>query len=78
MNEAVQADRVVVIDRGAIVIDGTPKEVFSNITLLKSAGLDVPQTTELVDELRKSGIDLPEGILTVEECVNAISEYLGK
>jgi energy-coupling factor transport system ATP-binding protein len=76
MNEAVQADRVVVIDRGAIVIDGTPKEVFSNITLLKSAGLDVPQTTELVDELRKSGIDLPEGILTVEECVNAISKYL--
>jgi energy-coupling factor transport system ATP-binding protein len=78
MNEAVQADRVVVIDRGAIVIDGTPKEVFSNITLLKSAGLDVPQTTELADELRKSGIDLPEGILTVDECVNAISQYLEK
>jgi energy-coupling factor transport system ATP-binding protein len=76
MNEAVQADRVIVIDHGAILIDGTPKEVFSNITLLKSVGLDVPQTTELVSELQKSGITLPDSILTVEECVQALSKIL--
>jgi energy-coupling factor transport system ATP-binding protein len=76
MNEAVQADRVVVMDHGAIVMDGTPKEVFSQIELLKSVRLDVPQVAELIYELRNNGLDLPDGILTVEECVTALSKLL--
>lgn len=76
MNEAVQAGRVVVIDGGSVLLDGTPREVFSNVALLKSVGLDVPQATELADELRKAGVRLPEGILTAEECVEAISKLL--
>jgi energy-coupling factor transport system ATP-binding protein len=76
MNEAVQADRVVVMDHGAIVMDGTPKEVFSQIELLKSVRLDVPQAAELIYELRNNGLNLPDGILTVEECVTALSKLL--
>ena len=76
MNEAVQADRVVVMDHGAVISDGTPKEVFRNIALLKSVGLDVPQVTELVHELRKTGLRLPEDILTVDECIRALSAIL--
>ncbi|MDD6033968.1 MAG: energy-coupling factor transporter ATPase, partial [Oscillospiraceae bacterium] len=72
MDEAVQADRVVVIDGGVILRDGTPKEVFSQVELLKSVGLDVPQVTELVHELRAEGVPLPEDILTEEECFQAI------
>ena len=76
MNEAVQADRVAVMDHGALIADGTPKEVFRNIALLKSVGLDVPQVTELVHELRKTGLRLPEDILTVDECIGALSALL--
>ena len=72
MDEAVNADRTIVIDKGEIVIDGSPKEVFKNVELLKSLGLDVPQVTELIYELRKNGINLPDDILTVEDCYNAI------
>ena len=76
MNEAVQADRVVVMDRGSIVSDGAPREVFGNVSLLRSVGLDVPQATELVDELRKCGLNLPEDVLTAEECVKVLSKLL--
>lgn len=76
MNEAVQADRVVVIDRGRILTDGTPKEVFRNIPLLRGVGLDVPQTTELTAQLRDAGVPLPDDVLTVEECVEAVSRLL--
>jgi energy-coupling factor transport system ATP-binding protein len=76
MDEAVRADRVVVMENGSIIIDGKPREVFGNITLLKSVGLDVPQAAELCYELRKCGIRLPDDILTVDECVNALSKLL--
>ena len=78
MDEAVQADRVVVIDGGVILRDGTPKEVFSQVELLKSVGLDVPQVTELVHELRAEGVPLPEDILTEEECFQAIKALFDK
>ncbi len=72
MDEAVKADRVVVIDDGKILLDDTPKAVFSEVELLKKVGLDVPQVTELIYELKKEGISLPDGILTEDECVKAI------
>jgi energy-coupling factor transport system ATP-binding protein len=76
MNEAVKADRVIVIDHSKLILDGAPKAVFSNITVLKEVGLDVPQAAELIYELRNSGINLPQDILTVEECADALSRYL--
>lgn len=76
MNEAVQADRVIVIDHGSILTDGTPKQVFRNIDLLRGAGLDVPQVTELAAYLRSDGCELPDDILTVGECVDALSKLL--
>ena len=76
MDEAVQAGRVVVIDDGRILRDGTPKEVFTQVELLKSVGLDVPQVTELVHELRKAGVDLPLDILTEDECYEALKKLL--
>lgn len=76
MDEAVQADRVVVIDNGQILLDAPPKEVFSQVELLKSVGLDVPQAAELAFALRQSGIPMPEGILTEEECVAALEKLL--
>ncbi len=76
MDEAAQCDRVVVMDSGEIILDGTPKEVFSHVEQLKSVGLDVPQVTELVYELRKEGIELPDGIISVEECADALEKLL--
>lgn len=76
MDEAVQADRVIVIDNGAVLTEGTPREVFSQIELLREHKLDVPQATEVADFLRRNGIELPEGILTPEECANAIAKLL--
>ncbi len=76
MDEAVKADRVVVIDEGNILLDGTPKEVFRNVEQLKNVGLDVPQVTELAYELRKEGIDIPDDILTEDECVAYLSKLL--
>ena len=76
MEEAVQASRVVVADNGRILMDGLPREVFSQVELLKSVGLDVPQAAELAFELRQSGIPMPEGILTEEECVEALYRLL--
>lgn len=67
MEEVVDADRVIVMDSGKIVMDGTPREIFSQVDKLKSYRLDVPQVTELAFELKKSGMPLPEGILTREE-----------
>ena len=74
MNEAALADRAIVMDKGKIVLDGKPREVFSNVDILKKAGLDVPQPTELCFELKKSGIDLESGILFVDECAKALTE----
>jgi len=68
MDEAALADRVVVMEKGRIVMDDVPKKVFSDVEKIKGIGLDVPQVTELIHELRKRGIDLPEDVITVEEC----------
>ena len=74
MDEAVSADKVYVIDDGKIVMNGVPKEVFSQVERMKSYGLDVPQVTETAYNLRKLGIDIPQDILTVEEMVGAICQ----
>ena len=76
MDEAVKADRVVVMDKGGIVLDGEPKTVFKNVEKLKALGLDVPQATELAYRLRKSGFDIPDDILDEEECAAAILRAL--
>lgn len=76
MDEAVKADRVVVMDKGEIVLDGEPKTVFKNVEKLKAIGLDVPQATELAYRLRKSGFDIPDDILDEEECAAAILRAL--
>ena len=74
MDEAVKADYVYVIDDGSVEMEGTPKEIFSQVDRLKHFGLDVPQVTEVAYHLRKQGIPLPEDILTVEEMVGAICQ----
>ncbi len=76
MEEAVLADRVVVMDEGKIVLDGTPRTVFSQVDILRQNELDVPQPTELCYLLRKAGVALPEDVLTVDECVDALSMLL--
>ncbi len=72
MDEAVQADRVIVVDSGRLVMDGKPKEVFSKVEKLRSYGLDVPQSTELCHVL-----GIKEGVIGIDECVDEISKYLG-
>ena len=76
MDEAAKADRVVVMDSGKIIADGTAKKVFSQVELLKNVGLDVPQPTELIYKLKKAGMAFDSDILTVDECVKAVSEAL--
>ena len=76
MEEAAMADRVVVMDKGKIVLDDVPKKVFSQVRLLKGLGLDVPQVTELCYLLNKSGLSLPDDVLTVEECADALMQLL--
>ncbi len=76
MEEAALSDRVVVMDGGRIIADGTPREVFSRVQALREVALDVPQPTELCDCLRRQGIPLPEGVLTVDECVEALAFVL--
>lgn len=76
MDEAVKADRVVVMDGGRIAMDGTPKEVFRNVEKMKKLGLDVPQATELAYRLRKKGFKLPDDILDENECAEAILRIL--
>ena len=73
MDEAVQADRVVVMDEGRILMDGTPREVFSRVDDLRRVELDVPQPTELCAALKADGLPLPDGVLSVDECVEALS-----
>ena len=74
MDEVIGADRVIVMDDGKVVMQGTPKEVFSQVEKLKSYRLDVPQVTELAWELKKAGMPLPNGILTVEEFTEALKQ----
>lgn len=77
MDEAAQAERVVVMDKGRVVLDNTPAKVFSQVELLKGIGLDVPQVTELAWELRRAGCDIPEDIITEDECVEALAKLFG-
>jgi len=72
MDEAADADRVIVMSDGDIIMDGRPREVFMDIETLRRAGLDVPETTALLLELKKDGFDLTLDALTVEECADAI------
>lgn len=72
MDEAAQCGRIVVMDKGRTVLDDVPEKVFSQVEKLKSIGLDVPQVTELVWELRKAGYDVPAEIITESDCVEAI------
>ena len=74
MDEAVQADRVIVMEDGLVVMDDTPQAVFDRIDELKAIGLDVPQVTEIARRLRDAGLVLPMGILTIEEMVGAICQ----
>lgn len=76
MDEAAQADRVVVMNDGKIIMDGTPRHVFSHVEELKRVGLDIPQATELAAALNREGWALPQDILTVEECVDALATAL--
>ncbi len=76
MEEAALADRVVVMNKGKIVMDDVPKKIFSDVEKIKGYGLDIPQVTELVYELRKRGIDLPGDIITVDECEAAILDKI--
>ena len=76
MDEAVKADRVIIIDSGRLCLDGTPREVFSQTDVLRRCGLDVPQSTELCHRLIEKGIDLPGDILDADECVEALSKIM--
>ncbi|MBQ8582501.1 MAG: energy-coupling factor transporter ATPase [Ruminococcus sp.] len=78
MDEAAACGRVVVMEKGKAILDGTPEEVFAHVELLKKMRLDVPQVTELVHELRKEGFELPADIITEEECVEALMKLFGK
>ncbi len=74
MEETIYADKVFVMDDGKIAMQGTPREIFSQVDSLKALRLDVPQVTLLAHELKKRGVDLPEGILTIEELVEELSK----
>lgn len=76
MDEAVQADRVIVMNDGEVLLDDTPHQVFQNAGLLRSIGLDVPQSTELMFLLRHKGFRVPLSVLTEQECVEVLEQIL--
>ena len=76
MDEAAEADRVVVIDRGAIAMDAAPREIFRQVDRLHELGLASPETVELLHDLNAHGMDLPLDAITVEECADAIASAL--
>ena len=78
INEAEDADRVIVMDDGQVVLDGGPREVFTKVEALRSMGLTVPDTIDLLDRLRRDGVAVPPDALTMEECADAIAAALGK
>ena len=78
INEAEDADRVIVMDDGQVVLDGGPREVFTKVEALRSMGLTVPDTIDLLDRLRRDGVAVPPDALNVEECADAIAAALGK
>jgi energy-coupling factor transport system ATP-binding protein len=74
MDEVIYADKVFVMDHGNVVMEGTPREIFSKVEEIKKYRLDVPQVTELAYELRKEGLPIPKGVLTVDELVEALTK----
>ncbi len=74
MDEAAQADRIIVMDGGSVMMEGTPREIFPQVERMKNIGLDVPQVTELAYELKKAGININEKILNVDEMVNELCQ----
>lgn len=72
MDEVIYADKVFVMEQGHVVMEGTPREIFSRVKEIKKFRMDVPQVTELAYELKKAGLDIPDGLLTVEELVQAL------
>ncbi|MGN1408656.1 MAG: energy-coupling factor transporter ATPase [Eubacteriales bacterium] len=78
MNEAALADRILVMNRGRIIGDGTPKNIFSNPVRMWEAGLDVPQTTELLYKMRQSGLDVPLDVFDVNECAAVIAKAIAQ
>ena len=78
MEEVIHADKVIVMDEGRIVMQGAPREIFSQVEKLKEYRLDVPQVTELAYELKKEGIALKDGILTIDELVNGLCQLRSK
>lgn len=78
MNEAVSADRIIIMNSGKIELEGTPKEIFGQIDLIKKFGLTVPQTVELINELNKKGFNLSLENISIDECVDAIISALNR
>ncbi len=78
MEEIIHADKVFVMDQGKIAMQGTPREIFSNVEKLQELRLDVPQVTLLAHELQKKGLDIPDGILTTEELVGHLGRVYKK
>lgn len=76
MNEVIEADRVFVMDNGKIALQGTPRQVFSNVEKIKSLGLDVPQITEIAYKLKKKGVNFKDGVLTIDEFIEQLEEYI--
>ena len=76
MEEAEKADRVLVMNDGEIIADGTPKEIFKNVKQLKSVGLDVPQTTELLYALSQNGINVTTDVISIKEAAENIAAAL--
>ena len=76
MDEAAQADRLVVMAKGRVIADGAPKEIFQDVEGLKAVGLTVPETTQLLWALRREGLDVPLAALSDEECAQALKELL--
>lgn len=78
MSEAVRADRVIVMDKGLVIADATPREIFSNEDLVKKAGLELPQSAELIHALKRHGVEIDKMPITVEEAARAIMEFSKK
>ncbi|MCI1944716.1 energy-coupling factor transporter ATPase [Clostridium luticellarii] len=78
MEEAVNADRIIVMDKGKIIMEGSPRNIFSQVTKMKNIGLDVPQMTELAYELKNSGVNIKSDILTIDEMVSELCQLKSK
>ncbi len=76
MDEAVLADRIIIMNDGRIVKDGTPQEVFSDVKTIRETGLELPIGANLAERLRNSGINLKKGILTAEDFAEAFSQFV--